>query len=143
MKVCYQIISSFITTLKIRCAKAPSWQKCKNNWRYVNCNVISKKTGPASSGTDIKKENKTKKQVIPNHTLEYMWQTSQILWSLRLPKKKKFSSFLRIQRTASDIGSHWLQMAFRWTFGSVCRDSRAPILNPKEVTIFSIFSLSL
>lgn len=41
------------------------------------------------------------------------------------------------------MGSHWLQMALIWTLGSECRASRAPIFNPKEVTILSIFSLSL
>lgn len=41
------------------------------------------------------------------------------------------------------MGSHWLQMALIWTLGSEWRASRAPIFNPKEVTILSILSLSL
>lgn len=51
------------------CAKAQSWQKCKNNGRYVTCNVTSKKIGPASLGTDIDKEkNYTKSHT--EHTLK-------------------------------------------------------------------------
>ena len=46
-------------------------------------------------------------------------------------------------RMAGARGSHWVQMAVRWTRGSVCRESREEIFSPRLPTIFSIFSLSL
>lgn len=50
---------------------------------------------------------------------------------------------LRIQSTAVDTGSHWLQMALRSTLGSECRRSLDISFSPRELTTFSTFSLSL
>ena len=51
--------------------------------------------------------------------------------------------FIYWPKTASDKGSHCAVIAFIWTLGSLCLISLVDTFKPRELTIFSIISLSL